>query len=116
MANNIIIRKAKQDYVCDCCGHIIRAGSEYLDKVILNNGKCVQHDRYHDECPKQNKIIKALIENTSAVPVVHDGTKYWLVGVMYNDTGLAAMIMDWDKEDTLCVSEKEFLEEWRIYD
>ena len=52
MSGNIMIRKARNNYVCECCGHIIRAGSEYLDKVILNNGKCVQHDRYHDVCPK----------------------------------------------------------------
>lgn len=32
MTNNIIIRTAKKDFVCDCCGKIIKTGTEYLDK------------------------------------------------------------------------------------
>ena len=31
MSGNIMIRKAKNNYVCECCGHIIKAGTEYLD-------------------------------------------------------------------------------------
>ena len=57
-----MIRKARRNYVCECCGHIIRAGSEYLDKVILNNGKCVQHNRYHDICPKSS-LLQILFDN-----------------------------------------------------
>lgn len=67
MASNIVIRTAKKDYVCDCCGKIIKTGTEYLDKVTLNDGKCVRHERYHDECPRDSapeRVFKKLFAHT----------------------------------------------------
>lgn len=87
MANNVIIRKANKDYVCDVCGHIIKAGSEYLDRVILNNGKCVQHERYHDQCPKVSsveKLFHELEKNSGDLIVVNKaGIKIHIVGIAY---------------------------------
>lgn len=96
-----MIRKARNDYVCECCGHIIRAGSEYLDKVILNNGKCVQHSRYHDECPKvtlpELLLSKIVAEHGCYIVADKDGDKICITGmvnlkgtlwcVIYNDWG-----------------------------
>ena len=86
MSSNIIIRKAKNNYVCDCCGHIIRAGSEYLDKVILNNGKCVEHTRYHDECPRlsiQELLLSKIVANQGSYIVADkDGNKINIIGVV----------------------------------
>ena len=95
-----MIRKARNDYVCECCGHIIKAGSEYLDKVILNNGKCVQHSRYHDECPKLfsqevlfSKIVKA---GGDLIAANEDGTKIHIIGIAYKSAGDPVILyMDW---------------------
>lgn len=112
MANNIVIRTARKDYVCDCCGHKISIGTEYLDKVILNNDKCVQHTRYHDECPKVSKLIKAIAENNSKVPVTNNGTKYWLVGIQYDSVKKQAVIEEWDNGTRIFVDEDTFNKEW----
>lgn len=115
MANNIMIRTARKDYVCDCCGHKINAGTEYLDKVILNNGKCVRHERYHDECPKINKLLTTLFDNTSPVPVVYDDTKFWLVGMRYGIGGVRqAIIRAWTNTSLMYVDEDIFNKEWRL--
>lgn len=99
MSNNIIIRKARQAYVCDCCGHIIKAGSEYLDKVILNNGKCVQHDRYHDECPHDSRMSRlfAKIELSSGdlIAVNGEGCKIHIIGVAWYASGPVFIFRDW---------------------
>ena len=87
MSNTIMIRKAKQDYVCDVCGHIIKAGDEYLDKVILNNGKCVQHERYHDQCPKTSSVGKLFykLEKSGGDLIAANkaGIKIHIVGIAY---------------------------------
>ena len=87
MSDSIMIRKAKQDYVCSCCGHIIHAGDEYLDKVILNVGKIVKHDRYHDECPaftEAEKLFKKIAAaNGDLIMADSKGNKYHLTGVKY---------------------------------
>lgn len=114
--NNVIIRTAKQDYVCCGCEHIIRKGTEYLDRVVLNNGKCVQHERYHDICPKEHVLITLLnktVANDGQYPVCSDGIKYWFVGVMYNDTDLVAVVQSWDKLGTLYIDEATFRKEWQ---
>lgn len=75
MANDIVIRK---DYVCSCCGHIIKKGTEYLDKVTLNVGKIVKHDRYHDECPCDivTDLFKAIKDAAFNLPFCDvDGNK-----------------------------------------
>ena len=101
MSGNIIIRKAKSNYVCDCCGYIIKQGTEYLDKVILNNGKCVQHSRYHDECPKLfpqeillSKIIRA---DGDLIATDKQGAKIHIIGIAYKGTSDPVILyMDWD--------------------
>ena len=115
--NNIIIRKANADYVCQVCGKIIHSGEEYLDRVILNNGKCVQHERYHDECPRPHiaqKLIDMLIENKE-LPVLYDGMKYWLTGIQWHNGELACIIIDWNRtcKEPLYVSVEVFNKEWR---
>ena len=88
MSNTIIIRKANKDYVCDVCGHIIKAGSEYLDRAIINNGKCVQHERYHDECPKMSSVMmlfSKLEKNDCYLIAAHKttGEKIHIIGIRY---------------------------------
>lgn len=94
MANNIIVRTAKKDYVCDCCGKIIKTGTEYLDKVVLNNGTCVRHERYHDECPKDEvtELFQQIKDAKYLLPISVNGTKYWATGI---NAGLI-MAMDWE--------------------
>lgn len=86
MSDSIIIRKAKQDYVCSCCGHIIHKGDEYLDKVILNVGKIVKHDRYHDECPHQSALIKLFMrleQSNGDIPAAASGDKCHVIGIKW---------------------------------
>ena len=112
MANNIIIRKAKVDYVCQVCGHIIKAGTDYLDKVILNNGKCVQHERYHDECQKISKLCKRLFKYDERTVGMHNGKKYWLVGMCYASGTKQAVIKEWNSDICFRVDEAVFNKEW----
>ena len=114
--NNIIIRKAKSDYVCQACGHIIRSGTEYLDKVVLNNGKCVQHERYHDECPKVSKLCTQLFKHDAPVVCMHNNTKYWLVGMRYDSGTKKAVIKEWGSDSCLFVDEDTFNKEWTCYE
>ncbi len=99
MANNIIIRKAKADYVCQVCGHIIKAGTDYLDRVVLNNGKCVQHERYHDECPHNSDVSKlfARIERENGDLICCDGKgcKIHIVGIAWNNKGPMFLYREW---------------------
>ena len=89
MSANIVIRTAKKDYVCGCCNRIIRAGTEYLDKVTLNDGKCVRHERYHDECPRDSlvervfrRVVAYIDKEKEPMPVKdRDGKVYRLHGI-----------------------------------
>lgn len=111
--NNIIIRKAKVDYVCQICGHIIKAGTDYLDKVVLINGtKCVQHERYHDECPKVSNLCTQLFKHNESTVCMHNGTKYWLVGMCYASGTKQAVIKEWDSDICFRVDEAVFNKEW----
>jgi len=87
MAGEIIIRKAKKDYVCSCCGHKIKQGEEYLDKVIINTGKIVRHDRYHDECPASTDVEKLIRKIEAAegdlIAMDANGDKWHIIGVQY---------------------------------
>lgn len=102
MANNIVIRTAKKDYVCDCCGKIIKAGSEYLDKVTLNNGACVRHERYHDECPKAHPMVKLMELITQSddhgLPVIcdTDNTKYKIIGIEVHYVYYEILCISWE--------------------
>lgn len=113
MANNIIIRKAKNDYVCDCCGKIIKSGTEYLDKVILHDGKSVRHERYHDECPKDKivELFQKIKDNEFQLPVASDGIKYWAVGISSGKV----IVVNWDSNGGFEVSLDEFLKKYQWY-
>ena len=109
--SDIIIRKAKKDYVCDVCGHIIKTGEEYLDKVILHDGKVVRHERYHDECPCEDKVVKLFKETAASgfrLPVSKksDGIKYLVVGFIKD----CVVLSDWDNIDTDYISYDAFFE------
>ena len=108
MAGEIIIRKATKDYVCSCCGHIIRQGEEYLDKVILNTGKIVKHDRYHDECPASTDVEKLIRKIEAAdgdlIAIDSTGDKWHIVGVQYFAGVPQVVINTWIKEKTNIVS------------
>lgn len=103
MANDIMIRKASKDYVCSCCGHVIRKGDEYLDRVILNVGKIVKHDRYHDECPHTSDVSKlfARIERENGDLVCGDcnGYKMHIIGVAWSNKGPLFLYRDWDSNE-----------------
>ena len=99
MSDSIMIRKAKQDYVCSCCGHIIHKGDEYLDKVILNVGKIVKHNRYHDECPmisEAEKLFKKIAAANGDLIMADDkGNKFHLIGIRYSDGIPKAIYQPW---------------------
>ena len=102
MANEIMIRKASKDYVCSCCGHIIRKGDEYLDKVILNVGKVIKHDRYHDECPRlsiEQKLFDRIMHENGDLICSLDGYKVHVLGIMYRKDGPYVIYRDWVNAD-----------------
>ncbi len=100
MANDIMIRKANKDYVCSCCGHIIRKGDEYIDRCIFNVGKIVKHDRYHDECPRNSDVSKlfARIEREDGDLICSDsnGRKIHIIGIAWNNLGPMLLYREWD--------------------
>lgn len=100
MANDIMIRKASKDYICSCCGHIIRKGDEYIDKCIFNVGKIVKHDRYHDECPHNSSVSKLFArierENGDLICIDSGGRKIHIVGVAWNNIGSMFLYREWD--------------------
>ena len=113
MSGNIMIRKARNNYVCECCGHIIKAGSEYLDKVILNNGKCVEHNRYHDVCPKtqlpQVLFDRILRANGDFPAAFEDGTKIHIIGIAFNNKGPVVIYREWLGTEKLALSFDEII-------
>lgn len=107
---DIIIRKAKKDYVCDVCGHIIHAGEEYLDKVITHDGKAVRHERYHDECPadKTTDLFKAIKDADYSLPFADpDGNKWYAKGITQD----MVCITSWDNLETKTIPVDRFLKE-----
>lgn len=109
--NNIVIRKARQDYVCDVCGHIIRANTEYLDKIITHDAKAVRHERYHDECPqdKVTDLFKAIKDANYELPCADaDGNKWYAKGI----TQGTVCVTSWDNLETGIVSLDTFLKEY----
>ena len=103
MANDIMIRKANKDYVCSCCGHIIRKGDEYLDKCIFNVGKIVKHDRYHDECPLDSDVSKLFkrIERDNGDLICGDtnGYKMHIIGIAWTNRGSMFLYRDWNSNE-----------------
>ena len=115
---DIIIRKAKKDYVCDVCGHIIRAGEEYLDKVITHDGKAVRHERYHDECPYADnaaidKFIRKFIKSTNMIAentYTHD--KFHVTSINNGIMELSVGLLDWEWNKVPDVLISKFLKEY----
>lgn len=104
MSDSIIIRRAKQDYVCSCCGHIIHKGDEYLDKVILNVGKIVKHDRYHDECPHQSALVQLFMrleQNKGDIPAAASGDKYHVIGIEWMKGESHILIRGWTSAEVI---------------
>lgn len=98
--SNLIVRTARKDYVCDCCGHIIKAGTEYIDNIVLKYGNVVKHERYHDECPHMaaemilfKKIVAADGDLIVSEP---NGDKHHIIGIRYSGSAPHAVIKDWD--------------------
>lgn len=103
MANDIMIRKASKDYICSCCGHIIRKGDEYIDKCIFNVGKIVKHDRYHDECPHNSSVSKLFArierENGDLICIDNIGHKIHIVGITWNNVGPMFLYREWNDSE-----------------
>ena len=95
---NYILRKAAKEYVCECCGHLIKKDTRYIDNIIVNNGKYVKHIRYHDECPIEHttldKVFKSLKECT-AVPCIYKNEKYLIQGIVKNGLHIMYYIEHW---------------------
>lgn len=110
MANDVMIRKANKDYVCSCCGHIIKKGEEYLDKVILNTGKIVKHDRYHDECPCISDVSKLFArierENGDLICVDGKGCKIHVIGIAWNNGVPIFLYREWTSNENKVLSIK----------
>lgn len=100
MSSDAIIRKANKDYICSCCGHIIRKGDEYIDRCTFNVGKIVKHDRYHDECPRYSDVSRLFarveLENGDLICSDTEGRKIHIVGVYWGNKGPMLLYREWD--------------------
>ena len=111
---NLIVRKARKDYVCDCCKHIIKAGTEYIDNIVVKYGNVVKHDRYHDECPVKEcteLLMKRIIDDAGdLICSESNGEKHHIIGLQYNDAIPYVITKDWDGGITLLTMEQ--IKEW----
>ncbi len=105
--SNLIVRKARKDYVCDCCGRIIKAGTEYIDNVVLKYGSVVKHERYHDECPDKSEaeyLFKRIINaNGDLLASTSSGNKVHITGVTFDfpeGHEPKALVWEWGGENT----------------
>lgn len=105
--SDIIVRKARNDYVCDCCGHIIKAGTEYLDKCIIIHGIPVKHERYHDECPDEGAALrlfkKIVAANGDLIVSTPSGNKCHITGISFdfpNEHDPRVLVWEWGGENT----------------
>ena len=100
----ILIRKAKKDYICGKCGKIIRKDEEYLDKVLFSSGGTpIGHERYHDECPEcqELKCFKKIAESDEGLMAVKgDGDKVRIDGMVREDGTWKAMVRSWDGKES----------------
>lgn len=105
--SNLIVRKARKDYVCDCCGHIIKAGTEYLDKCIIIYGTPVKHERYHDECPAKSaveQLFKRIIDaDGDLIASEPSGEKYHVVGIVWYDGFCHVQFRRWLKKEVVTI-------------
>lgn len=111
---NLIVRKARKDYVCDCCKHIIKAGTEYIDNIVIKYGNVVKHDRYHDECPVKEcteLLMKRIIDDAGDLICSEpNGEKHHIIGLQYNEAVPYVITKDWDGGITLLTMEQ--IKEW----
>ena len=105
--SNLIVRKARKDYVCDCCGHVIKAGTEYIDNVVIKYGNVVKHERYHDECPAKSEaecLFKRIIDaDGDLIASTPEGNKVHITGIKFgfpNSHEPRALVWEWDGEHT----------------
>ena len=111
---NLIVRKARKDYVCDYCKHIIKAGTEYIDNIVIKYGNVVKHDRYHDECPVKEDtelLMKRIIDDAGDLICSEpNGEKHHIIGLQYNEAIPYVITKDWDGGITLLTMEQ--IKEW----
>ena len=111
---NLIVRKARKDYVCDYCKHIIKAGTEYIDSIVIKYGNVVKHDRYHDECPvkEDTELLMKRITDDAGDLICSEpsGEKHRIIGIQYNEAVPYVITKDWDSGITLLTIEQ--IKEW----
>ena len=111
---NLIVRKARKDYVCDYCKHIIKAGTEYIDSIVIKYGNVVKHDRYHDECPVKEDtelLMKRIIDDAGDLICSEpSGEKHRIIGIQYNEAVPYVITKDWDGGIALLTMEQ--IKEW----
>ena len=111
---NLIVRKARKDYVCDYCKHIIKAGTEYIDNIVIKYGNVVKHERYHDECPVKEcteLLMKRIIDDAGDLICSEpNGEKHHIIGLQYNEAIPYVITKDWDGGITLLTMEQ--IKEW----
>lgn len=111
---NLIVRKARKDYACDYCKHIIKAGTEYIDNIVIKYGNVVKHERYHDECPVKEcteLLMKRIIDDAGDLICSEpNGEKHHIVGIQYNEAIPYVITKDWDGGITLLTMEQ--IKEW----
>ena len=115
---NIIVRKARKEYVCDCCGHIIKAGTEYLDHVITHYGTHTQHERYHDECPRLSdidRLFHALVRENGDLIVAETktGNKIHVIGFYWDANGIKVEYREWTSPCVNTMTIQELLHNFR---
>lgn len=85
---SIVVRKARKSYVCDGCGRIIQAGTEYLDDVVIKYGSVVHHKRYHDECPDEGTAMvlfrKIVAADGDLIVSTPSGDKVHITGISFS--------------------------------
>ena len=111
---NLIVRKARKDYVCDYCKHIIKAGTEYIDNIVIKYGNVVKHERYHDECPVKEDtelLMKRIIDDAGDLICSEpSGEKHRIIGIQYNEAVPYVITKDWGSGITLLTMEQ--IKEW----
>ena len=111
---NLIVRKARKDYVCDYCKHIIKAGTEYIDNIVIKYGNVVKHERYHDECPVKEcteLLMKRIIDDAGDLICSEpSGEKHHIIGLQYNEAIPYVITKDWDGGIALLTMEQ--IKEW----
>lgn len=111
---NLIVRKARKDYVCDYCKHIIKAGTEYIDNIVVKYGNVVKHERYHDECPAKKDVellMKRIIDDAGDLICSEpNGEKHHIIGIQYSRLTPYVVTKDWDGGITPLTIEQ--IKEW----